>query len=286
MRILACSAAIFALSATVAFAQSVPDRGTFNAGTYENKTLGITWQIPAGWSSDSGGSSASSILGSEFVPLVRLLPSGAQSAELVELDFPSVREGANLAGALEERGWQKMRDTGFYTLGQGIPAHRDNFVTYVPTTRYMAVLTGSRRMEFALAAVADSASRVDELVQAVRQLRAIPDWGTVDEPTPLAPGSTPRRVRVSQGVSQAMLQHQVAPQYPANARNAHVQGSVVMSALISREGAIKYIFVLAGPEPLVPASVDAVSQWRYKPYFLNGAPVEVETQITVRFELR
>lgn len=93
MRILACSAAIFALSATVAFAQSVPDRGTFNAGTYENKTLGITWQIPAGWSSDSGGSSASSILGSEFVPLVRLLPSGAQSAELVELDFPSVREG-------------------------------------------------------------------------------------------------------------------------------------------------------------------------------------------------
>jgi protein TonB len=77
----------------------------------------------------------------------------------------------------------------------------------------------------------------------------------------------------------------VQPLYPPLARNARVQGSVVLAAVISKAGAIENLRVLSGHPMLVPAAIDAVSQWRYRPYILNNEPVEVETQITVNFTL-
>jgi protein TonB len=97
--------------------------------------------------------------------------------------------------------------------------------------------------------------------------------------------ATPQRVRVSQGVSQGLLIHQVKPAYPPLARQARIQGSVVLQAVIAKDGTIQGLHVVSGHPMLAPAAVDAVKQWRYKPYFLNGEPVEVETQITVNFTL-
>jgi periplasmic protein TonB len=77
----------------------------------------------------------------------------------------------------------------------------------------------------------------------------------------------------------------VQPDYPSLARQVRVQGQVVLRAMISREGGIENLQVLSGHPMLVKAAVDAVRQWRYRPYVLNGEPVEVETQVTVNFVL-
>ncbi len=81
------------------------------------------------------------------------------------------------------------------------------------------------------------------------------------------------------------LIYRVQPRYPALAIQARIQGQVVLRAMISREGAIENLQVLSGPGMLAPAALDAVRQWRYRPYVLNGEPVEVETQVTVNFVL-
>jgi len=97
--------------------------------------------------------------------------------------------------------------------------------------------------------------------------------------------ATPQRVRVSQGVSQGLLIRKVQPTYPPLARQARIQGTVVLQAEISKDGAIQNLQLISGHPMLAPAAIEAVKQWRYKPYFLNGEPVAVETQITVNFTL-
>jgi protein TonB len=97
--------------------------------------------------------------------------------------------------------------------------------------------------------------------------------------------ATPQRVRVSQGVTQGLLVRRVQPMYPPLARQARIQGTVVLQAEISKEGTIQNLRLISGHPMLAPAAIEAVKQWRYKPYFLNGEPVEVETQITVNFSL-
>jgi len=96
---------------------------------------------------------------------------------------------------------------------------------------------------------------------------------------------TPHSVRVSSGVAQGLLLHQVRPQYPALARSARIQGSVVLQATIAKNGTIENLHLLSGHPLLVPAAMDAVRQWRYRPYLLNDEPVEVETTIQVNFTL-
>jgi len=97
--------------------------------------------------------------------------------------------------------------------------------------------------------------------------------------------ATPQRVRVSQGVTEGLLLHKVTPQYPPLARQARISGSVVLQAVISKDGTIQGLRLVSGHPMLAPAAIEAVKQWRYKPYILNGEPVEVDTQITVNFTL-
>ena len=86
-------------------------------------------------------------------------------------------------------------------------------------------------------------------------------------------------------ISEGLLIHKVTPEYPQIARISRQQGTVVLHAIIGRDGAIEQLQVVSGPPLLVRAAVEAVQQWRYRPYILNGQPVEVETQITVNFTL-
>ena len=100
-----------------------------------------------------------------------------------------------------------------------------------------------------------------------------------------ASGETPQRVRVSQGVSRGLLVYKVQPVYPPAARREGVQGTVVLRAVISKEGRIADLRLISGAEELAPAAIGAVQQWRYKPYLLMGKPVEVDTEILVNFTL-
>jgi len=95
----------------------------------------------------------------------------------------------------------------------------------------------------------------------------------------------PKQVRVSQGVTQGLLITRVQPEYPKKALKKHLQGTVVMQAVISQTGDIKDLKVVSGDELLVPSAVKAVKQWKYRPYLQQGRPVEVETQITVNYAL-
>ena len=97
--------------------------------------------------------------------------------------------------------------------------------------------------------------------------------------------ATPTRVRVSAGVQQGNLISQVKPVYPVIAKSARIQGAVVLQAEVSKQGTIENLRVISGHPMLLQNALDAVKQWRYKPYLLNGDPVPVETTITVNFTL-
>jgi protein TonB len=111
--------------------------------------------------------------------------------------------------------------------------------------------------------------------------------GSVLSSTPtVAPKiATPQRVRVSSGVVSGLLLRKVNPTYPPLARQARIQGVVVLQAQISKDGNIENLQLISGHPMLAPAAIEAVKQWKYKPYLLNGEPVEVETQVQVNFTL-
>ena len=100
------------------------------------------------------------------------------------------------------------------------------------------------------------------------------------------PGTgVPQHVRVSSGVARSLLVTKVPPQYPLEARDQHIQGVVVVQVTIDKEGNVANIQLISGHPLLAPAAIDAVKQWKYKPYLLNETPVEVETQVQVNFTL-
>lgn len=110
-----------------------------------------------------------------------------------------------------------------------------------------------------------------------------------------APGSTaqeasigdhvPNRIKIGAGVTNGFLIRKIQPVYPREAKQNHIQGTVVLRAIIGKDGRIKDLTPISGPKELIPASVGAVQQWVYRPYMLLGEPVEVDTQITVNFQL-
>jgi len=81
------------------------------------------------------------------------------------------------------------------------------------------------------------------------------------------------------------LIHKPQPLYPPIARAGSIQGQVVLRAIISKSGTIENLEAMSGHPLLIPAAIEAVKRWRYRPYVLNGEPVEVETRVTVNFIL-
>jgi protein TonB len=99
------------------------------------------------------------------------------------------------------------------------------------------------------------------------------------EPTPV------KRIRVASGVAEANLIHDVPPQYPPEAGRERIEGTVVLLAVIGTDGSVQDVQVVSGLPILAQAAMEAVKQWRYKPYLLNGAPVEIDSRITVNFTM-
>ncbi len=144
-----------------------------------------------------------------------------------------------------------------------------------------------------------------QLVAPTRIAGQIKTAAPADEPPPSAPaavslddnnsvpgsvfGSGPKAkvmphiVPISAGVAAGMIVHKTAPVYPKFAQDAHITGTVVLKATITKQGSIEGIQVLSGPKLLAPSAVDAVKTWKYRPYMLDGQPVAVETNVTVVF---
>ena len=107
--------------------------------------------------------------------------------------------------------------------------------------------------------------------------------GAALPPPPKA--AAPSRIKQGGNVTAASILSQTRPVYPALARQARIQGSVVLHAIIDKDGKVAQLEVVSGHPLLVQAALDAVKQWRYKPTLLNGDPVEVDTTITVTFTM-
>ena len=116
------------------------------------------------------------------------------------------------------------------------------------------------------------------IISSSASLAAIP---TLSKPVP-----TVQRVHISQGVTKGLLIYRVEPTYPPLAQQARIQGVVVLTAIIGKDGNIQNLQVVGGHPMLAPAAIEAVKHWRYKPFLLNGQPVEVETTVTVTFHVR
>ncbi len=109
--------------------------------------------------------------------------------------------------------------------------------------------------------------------------------GTGSLPSETKDAGSAKAVKIPSGVMAGTLLTRVNPVYPDAAKKAKVQGSVVLHAIIGKDGAIDNLQAISGPEELRPSALDAVRQWTYKPYLLNGEPVEVETTVTINYSL-
>jgi periplasmic protein TonB len=104
-------------------------------------------------------------------------------------------------------------------------------------------------------------------------------------PPPAAVEQKTQRIRVGGNVEAASIANRVLPQYPAIARTARISGTIVLHAIIAKDGSVQELTYVSGPPLLIKAAMDAVHEWRYRPTLLNGEPVEVETTIDVTFNL-
>src|SRR6202142_2624205 len=102
---------------------------------------------------------------------------------------------------------------------------------------------------------------------------------------PPPPKPTQQRVRIGGNVQAAKMLRQIQPMYPQIAKTAHVQGTVILHAIISKDGTVQELQYISGPALLMRSAMDAVRQWKYQPTLLNGEPVEVDTTISVVFTL-
>jgi len=95
----------------------------------------------------------------------------------------------------------------------------------------------------------------------------------------------PKRIRISSGVAEGLLRHKVDPEYPWEARQRHITGDVLLWIVIDKSGNVASIRVEKGRPILVDAAVEAVKQWKYRPFVLHGEPVEVDSAIKIEFHM-
>jgi TonB family protein len=111
----------------------------------------------------------------------------------------------------------------------------------------------------------------------------LPQGGCSDKPLPLSPLEAPKMIRASSSVMSKYLVHQEIPVYPKEAKDKHIEGTVILRATITPDGKVTKIQFLSGPAELKKSAMDAIEQWRYKPVCLNGEPRNVDTTISVSY---
>lgn len=148
-----------------------------------------------------------------------------------------------------------------------------------PPTRIRGASRFARVAACAALGLATCASAL-ALRLSVNALPALPT-ALNDKPAP----ATAESLAVPAGVMAGNAVDKVTPKYPADAKKARIQGTVLLDAVIGKDGTIKKLTVVSGPKELQQSALDAVGKWSYKPYLLNGDPVEVKTTVSVVYSL-
>jgi protein TonB len=162
------------------------------------------------------------------------------------------------------------------------PASGKTDAEATPVAAPLVVKRGTAPATHAKTAAADEAAPSMIGIAAAGASAPPPDLGSS---TGSAPKPVLQTLNVSQGVSRGLLLKKVQPTYPRNALAMRVEGAVELTATISKEGDITHIKIVSGDSQLTRAAAEAVKQWKYKPYLLNGEPVEIQTQVTINFKL-
>jgi len=302
----------------------VPDNGRIIRSAYVNEFLGFSYPIPEGWQIDNKTANNDGKVKAVLFPgggLILLIIDRHMGEPLFSRILLSALDGRSMSvdtqgfvskfvlAQLGRDGMELVRDA-FPVDFAGKHFFREDYKeSSTMGVLYKTFVCTTFRGYFLGWTLA--AASLPELEEAVKSLQHI-SFGQ-DEPSStgetagvigIVPGSHPAgviggvlgsvtrsdpgqpvRVRVSQGVSQAFLITKVQPQYPDDARQARIQGSVVLKAEIDKNGSVEDLILVSGHPLLAPAAIEAVKQWKYKPYLLNGQPAGVETQITVAFQL-
>lgn len=192
-----------------------------------------------------------------------------------------------LERTLTENMWQKTTPQGV-PHGRGLMWTRRDFTSRSDTSEFskLAVLVApSHGYMLRLFCWAKTPGDLESAVNTVDGLKMNPDWSDrpedAEDAVPPAPG---KRVRVSSGVLAGNRTYMVNPEYPKQAHDAGIHGGVFLRVLLGTDGSVKRLYVLEGDPLLVQATIDAVHQWTYKPYLLNGEPVEIVGVLWVEFK--
>jgi bla regulator protein BlaR1 len=154
--------------------------------------------------------------------------------------------------------------------------------------RMVAIMNenGARKLDFGRKLLLSVAGLLAIAVPIVFGLtNAIPSQAESQDESAAAKGEPSAPLHVPKDVMQKLIREKVPPQYPDEARKARIQGTVVLDATISKTGDIENLRLISGHPMLAPAAIEAVKQWKYKPYLLKGEPVGVETQVQINFML-
>jgi TonB family protein len=293
-----------AQSPATAVGKPGPEGGTIVSNTYANEFLGFWFPIPDGWDINR------EIVGAEREGEAKQTAGGG--LELLVVDQHTARPFRNriVVTALDTTG-MSLTTQEYVSKMVGVQIARDGRKLVRDSTDvelagkhffradYKQPVPGGALAEAFVCTkfngyflgwtfVAGSAEELEELVNSLQRLsfrdEPAPLVGIISSRPPTA-SARPTRIRVSTRVSESLLIKKIEPEYPDSARQKHVEGSVVLGAVIDKNGDVGQLSIVSGPTLLVPASLEAVRQWKYKPYLLNGEPLAMQTQITVLFLL-
>jgi len=278
-----------------------PLLGTFQNHSYSNEYFSLYYPLSGDWvreteatrkklSSEGQPSGTYVLLAAVHIPQTAPRSKDFSSFVVLALDRSAVATtncqqylqsvAANLNSSKE--GQQKGEVSQFTVAGHDF--YRGNF-EYSHDTRYRSLLcTVSKDYLLQWNVSGQSNSAVDEAISTLRSLAASPPSSLTEQPHS-GPPDLPTQIRIPQVVSQGLKIKDAKPIYPKEARQAHIQGTVTMNAVVSKEGDIVDLEVIDGPSELVVSAVNAVRQWKFRPYKLNGVPVAVKTTIMVNYQL-
>lgn len=285
-----------------------------NHGKCQIADFGISYHLPLEWvgetnhirqqvASSEGEQQASQVLLAALHVPVRSDADAADSSLVLTATPPlsSSEQGEAkdyliaLAASLSSR--KKAKQIGEITQLEfgGVTLYRADFRPSEGDAQYQAVVcTVAKSYLLRWNFLALSRSVLDEAVATlgvITKAELIPTSATPssspdkEAPSPNPPTALPSRMRVSSGVTAGLLVKKVEPRYPQAAKAAHIQGTVVLHAVIDKMGNILGLEVVSGPIELVPSAARAVRQWKYTPYLLKGEPIELDTTIEIHYQL-
>jgi protein TonB len=277
------------------------ENGVIASEAYSNECLGFSLPIPVGWKNDesvvAGGKARHRsdkslvllFLRQRENPVGRIILSASapenQTSTAQDFVSSAVHEQIKVSPDRE-----LVRDASAVGYG-GLHFYRADYKGLLGGKEplYFAyVYTKFRGYVIGETVVASSPQGLDEATNSLHAISFQEDQVNpkcVMAPSEPGPKPTAQRVRIPPEVATGLLVKKITARYPDNARRARVQGQVVMTAQISKDGNVESLTLVSGDPALAPSAMEAVKQWKYKPFLLEGIPTAVETQVTVSFTI-